>query len=331
VYGASGHTGQFVVREALRCALPVVAVGRNTALLDATLPPGVARRVAALGDPGSLREAFAGCDLVINCAGPFLDTAAPVATAALRAGCHYVDVTAEQASARSTFADFDALARAAGRVVIPAAGFYGGVADLLASSLASDGDIDEITIAVALDHWWPTLGTRRTGERNTVPRVVVQAGRLVPLAPSIEAPDWEFSAPLGIQRMVDLPLSEIITLAHHLRSKTIRTLLNRSALDEIHDPTTPPPVAVDDRGRSAQRFEMVVRLEQNGEPRIAGVRGQDIYAVTAPIVIEIARRLLSTSHGRSGALSVAGALPARELLRTLNGKALEVFGDLTFN
>jgi len=60
------------------------------------------------------------------CAGPFLDTAAPVVDAESRGGCSYVDVTAEQASARSTFETYDEAARAAGVTVIPAARFYGG-------------------------------------------------------------------------------------------------------------------------------------------------------------------------------------------------------------
>jgi short subunit dehydrogenase-like uncharacterized protein len=136
VYGATGHTGQFVVRELRRRGLPTVAIGRSAARLDESISPAVPRRVALLDDPASLDEAFAGSAVVINCAGPFLDTAAPVAQAALRAGCHYIDVTAEQASAQASFADFDASARKADRVVMPAAGFYGGLADLLASALA---------------------------------------------------------------------------------------------------------------------------------------------------------------------------------------------------
>jgi Saccharopine dehydrogenase NADP binding domain len=327
VYGAAGHTGQFVIREAQRRGLPVVAVGRSAKRLDEMTPSSVARRVALLDDPMSLEQAFAGCAVVINCAGPFLDTAAPVAQAALRAGCHYVDVTAEQASAQASFADFDAPARAASRVVIPAAGFYGGLADLLASALASAGHIDEITVAMALDRWWPTAGTRKTGERNTAPRVVVKNGCLAPLAPAVEESTWAFSAPLGHQPMAELPLSEIITLAHHLKAGAIRTLLNRSALDDIHDATTPPPTAVDDGGRSAQRFEMGVRLVQGGVTKTASARGQDIYAVTAPIVIEAALRLLAPSYRRSGALALAEAVDPVELLRALHGRALEVFGD----
>jgi uncharacterized protein YbjT (DUF2867 family) len=327
VYGATGHTGRFVVQELLRRGLPMVAIGRSAARLDESLPPAVPRRVALLDDPASLDEAFAGCAVVINCAGPFLDTAAPVAQAALRAGCHYIDVTAEQASAQASFADFDASARQADRVVMPAAGFYGGLADLLASALASAGDIAEITVAIALDRWWPTAGTRKTGERNTVPRVVVTNGRLAPLVPSAEAPDWVFSAPLGNQAMIELPFSETITLAHHLKAGAIRSLLNRSALDDIRDASTPQPSAVDDSGRSAQRFELVVRLVQDGVVKTAGVRGQDIYAVTAPIVVEAALRLLAPSYRQSGALALGEAVDAIELLRSLNGPALEVFGD----
>src|SRR6185369_11053987 len=89
VYGATGHTGRFVVDEAQRRGLSVVAVGRSAARLAQTAPRAAARRVAELDDPASLDAAFAGCAAVINCAGPFLDTAAPVARAALRAGCHY--------------------------------------------------------------------------------------------------------------------------------------------------------------------------------------------------------------------------------------------------
>lgn len=327
VYGAAGHTGRFVVSEANRRELPVVAVGRNTARLNEMFASDVPRRAAALDDPAKLEQAFAGCAVVINCAGPFLDTASPVARAALSAGCHYIDVTAEQASAQASFADLDAPARAAGRVVIPAAGFYGGLADLLASARASAGNIDEITVAVALDRWWPTSGTRKTGERNKFPRVVVRNGRLAPLEPSTEIPDWGFSLPLGNQSMVELPFSEVITLAHHLKVDAIRSLFNRAALEDVRDVTTPPPTAVDDSGRSAQRFELVVQLLQDGVTKTASARGQDIYAVTAPIVIEAALRLMKPSYERSGALALAEAVDPVELLRALHGQALDVSAD----
>lgn len=317
VYGASGHTGRFVVHELLRRGLEPIAVGRNAARLQQSLPDRVTRRVARTDDVGSLKQAFAGCSVVIHCAGPFVDTAEAVARAALRAGCHYVDVSAEQASTRTILDEFDLPARDAGRVAVPACGFFGGLADLLASALASDGPIDAITVAVGLDRWWPTDGTRRTGVRNTAPRFVVRDGRLAPLLSGDPVPAWEFAAPLGRQEMRQLALSEVIALHHHLEAGSISPLVSRVALDDIHDPRTPPPDSVDPCGRSAQRFELMVRLEQAGATRIAGVRGQDIYAVTAPIVVELARRLMQTAFARSGALTLAQVVDPDDFLSSL--------------
>lgn len=94
----------------------------------------------------------------------------------------------------------------------------------------------------------------------------------------------------------------------------------RCPAEPPHSPRRRPPV-------SAQRFELVVRLVQGGLTRTAGVRGRDIYAVTAPIVVEAALRLLAPSYGRGGALAVAEALDPIDMLRSLHGSALEVFGD----
>ena len=108
----------------------------------------------------------------------------------------------------------------------------------------------------------------------------------------------------------------------------VRLARDREALADIRDASTPPPTAVDGSGRSAQRFELVVRLVQNGVVRTAGVRGQDIYAVTAPLVLEAAQRLMAPAYQRSGALALGEAVDSMDTLRALNGQALEVFGDV---
>jgi len=46
----------------------------------------------ALDDPAALTAALADADLVLNAAGPFLHTAAPLAEACLAAGVHYLDI-----------------------------------------------------------------------------------------------------------------------------------------------------------------------------------------------------------------------------------------------
>lgn len=314
VYGASGHTGGFVLDELARRGIGAVPVGRRVTAVRG----GHAARVAPLEDAAALVAAFDGCSVVINAAGPFLDTAAPVVTAALAAGCHYIDVTAEQESARATLATFDAEARARKLAVIPAAGFYGGLADLLASSLAGDGPIDGIDVAVALDHWWPTPGTRRTGERNRQPRVVVEQGRFEPLPASAATRPWDFGQPHGTEDVHPLPFSETITIAHHLRVRRLHSWLGESALRDIRDPATPAPVASDAHGRSPQRFTMQVVLTDGAGTRAATARGRDIYAVTAPLVVEAATRLLQGARVRAGAQSLGAAFDPHEVLDALS-------------
>jgi len=321
VYGAAGHTARFVLAELKRRGLPAVAVGRNAA----TLPADVPARVAAVDDRAALDAAFAGCAVVINCAGPFLDTARLVIEAALRAGAHYIDVSAEQASAMDAFERHDAAARAAGVAVIPAAGFYGGLADLLATALLGpEGAADDIAVAVALDRWWPTAGTRITGERNTVPRLVVADGRLAPLPLPAARSTWTFGAPHGQQAMVELTFSEVVTISRHLRVRGLRAHLTQSSLDDIRDGSTPPPSAVDALGRSAQRFEMVVQARDGERVRTLAARGRDIYAVSAPMVVEAAARLMAPGFARSGALALGQAVDAPGFLRALAPTHLEL-------
>ena len=321
VYGAGGHTGRFVLAELRRRGIPALAVGRAAA----ALPAGVPVRVAAVDDAPALDAAFAGCAVVINCAGPFLDTAGPVIAAALRVGASYLDVTAEQASALDVFERFDAPARAAGVAVIPAAGFYGGLPDLLATALlgthAEDADL---TVAVALDRWWPTAGTRKTGERNTVPRLVMEGGRLVPLPLPAAESTRRFGAPHGEQATIALPFSEVITISRHLRVRRLHAELTRSSLDEIRDASTPPPSATDALGRSAQRFEMVVEARRGDALCTAVARGQDIYAVSAPLVVEAAARLLRPGSVRAGALAPGQAFDARDFLRAMAPEHLAI-------
>jgi len=317
VFGAAGHTGRFAVAELRRRGFPVVAVGRDPTKLGAP-EVGIIVRAAQVDDPATLDAAFSDAAVVVNCAGPFLDTAAPVAAAALRAGAHYLDVTAEQASATSSLQDLDGLARRAGLLVLPAMGFYGGLADLLATAAVGDwGTVDTIRIGIALDSWRPTLGTRITGQRNTVPRVVVSGGDLAPLSQPPGRTRWDFAPPFGSLEVGETPLSEVILIHHHLRSAEVRTFLNDAPLRDLRDPDTPPPVPADPSGRSDQRFLVEVVAEKGGRTRRAAARGRDIYASTAPLVAEAVARIMRGEVRNAGAHAPGSVFEPRDFLGAL--------------
>ncbi|MDH2310653.1 saccharopine dehydrogenase family protein [Methylobacterium brachiatum] len=136
IYGATGYTGTLLAEHAAAQGLRPVLAGRD----PDKLRPLAARlgsdwRAAPLDDPGRLREALAGIGAVIHAAGPFSKTARPMAEACLATGTHYLDITGE-IDVLESLAARDAEAKAAGIVLLPAAGFDVVPSDCLAAHVA---------------------------------------------------------------------------------------------------------------------------------------------------------------------------------------------------
>ena len=319
VFGAYGHTGRFVVAELHKRGWKVILSGRDAAKLNAVAAeyPEFEARLASVDDPASLDRAIAEASAVINCAGPFIDTAVPIIEAALRSGIHYLDIAAEQEAVLTVFERFSRAAQEAGVVIAPAMAFYGGLGDLLATAAMGDWNVaDEILIGVALDSWKPTRGTRLTGERNAGQRFIFSNNKLErsdPLPPNT----WNFPAPFGRQDVVSLSLAETITISRHLRTPQIRTYMNLTPITDIHNPDTPAPTAADESGRSSQIFLMEVVVRNGNAERRAVARGRDIYAGTAPIVVEATRRVINGLARMSGVVTAGEVFDARDFLKSL--------------
>lgn len=326
VFGATGHTGQFVVRELARRGRAPKLVGRDAGRLgEAAAPLKLEHAAADIGDPASLDRAFAGASAVINCAGPFLDTAPSVIEAALRARAHYLDVTAEQGAVINAFERYGEAAREAGVAVVPAMAFYGGLGDLLATAAMDDWvSVSGIEIAVALDSWRPTRGTRLTGQRNTARRLVVSGGRLEFLADPAPMRSWDFAPPFGAQDMVALPFAETILMSRHLKADAVGVYFNLTPLADLRDPNTPPPSPADESGASAQIFMVEAVVRKGDESRRRSVRGRDIYAVTAPLIVEATERVLDGRISRKGVVAAGEAFDARDFLNALSPAPLTI-------
>ncbi|MBX3583481.1 MAG: saccharopine dehydrogenase NADP-binding domain-containing protein [Rhizobiaceae bacterium] len=320
VFGAAGHTGRFVVAELLRRGASPVAIGRDRNRLNSA---GFSEQHVELRELSavaqlSLELVFNGADAVINCAGPFLDTARQVASAALRTGIHYLDLSAEQASTADIYEEFDAAAREAALVFLPATAFFGGFPDLLLSALVEEEPgITDVTIAIALDHWHPTEGTRLTGRRNVIPRLEISGGQLVPLPQPLEEAQWDFPDPFLRQNVVALPFSEVPVISQHLRLSRLRTYLTSNALADIRDPTTPPPAPADQTGASAQKFLVDIVGRSGSATRRLSASGQDIYAFTAPLVCEAVERILDGRIRAFGAQAPGAVFDAASFLKSL--------------
>ncbi len=135
IYGATGYTGRLVAEACLARGLAPILAGRDgSRVAELAGVMGLRHRVARL-EAGELERALNGIAVVLNAAGPFVDTAHVVADACLRTAVHYLDVSGE----------IDAIGRLRGRhrearnrgiMLLPAVGFDVVPSDCLALHVA---------------------------------------------------------------------------------------------------------------------------------------------------------------------------------------------------
>ncbi|MFI7449914.1 saccharopine dehydrogenase family protein [Nonomuraea sp. NPDC049714] len=324
VFGAYGHTGRFVVAELRERGYVPLLLGRDQDKLLALAGPGLEARQASADDPASLDRALTGAAAVINCAGPFATTAAPLIEAALRAGIPYVDVAAEIEANVDTFAHFAERARAAGTVVVPAMAFYGGLGDLLVTTAMGDWTAaDEAHIAYGLSSWHPTPGTLAagvvSGQRRGGRRVRFTGGRLEYHDDALPTLEWHFPAPLGSQSVIgEFTMADVVTVPSHLAVPEVRTYMTAKAAADLSAPDASAPAAVDERGRSAQTFVIDVLVRSGGTERRVTAAGQDIYAISAPLAVEAVDRILTGRTRTTGVASAGAVFDAPDFLRALS-------------
>ncbi|GAA2819491.1 saccharopine dehydrogenase NADP-binding domain-containing protein [Streptomyces showdoensis] len=324
VFGAYGHTGRFVVAELLARGFVPVPSGRNAgALRELAEEHALEARVASADDPASLDRALAGTVAVVNCAGPFASTTGPVIEAALRAGIPYLDVAAEIEANLDTFAHYRDRAAEAGALVVPAMAFFGGLGDLLVTAAMGDwSGADEAHIAYALSDWHPTAGTRRSGavsrERRGAHRLRYRGGRWERRTDAAPTLDWEFPRPVGRRPVIgEFTMADVVTVPQHLSIPDVTSYMTAEAARDVVAPDTPAPTATDGSGRSGQTFLVDVLVRSGGAERRATARGRDIYAVTAPLVVEAVDRVLTGRTRGVGVASAGELFDAVDFLRAL--------------
>jgi short subunit dehydrogenase-like uncharacterized protein len=141
--GATGFTGNRVLRKLLAAGATPTLVGRNGAKMSAAAAHlGVELPVVDVDmtSTADLKRVFTSNDVVLSTVGPFMKLGLATAAAAARAGAHYLDSTGEATFVRRVF-DLDSVAAAQGAALIPAFGYDyvpGNLAGALAVEQAGD-------------------------------------------------------------------------------------------------------------------------------------------------------------------------------------------------
>ncbi|MFN3529371.1 MAG: saccharopine dehydrogenase family protein [Bacteroidia bacterium] len=138
IYGAYGYTGKLVAQLAAKKQLRAILAGRAEAPLSALAEQlQLPCQVVSLEDTAALESCLRQCTLVIHCAGPFSRTARQMATACLKAGTHYLDITGELAVFEYLHG-LEPQARAANIMLMPGVGFDVVPTDCVANRLKAE-------------------------------------------------------------------------------------------------------------------------------------------------------------------------------------------------
>ncbi|MDP7736194.1 saccharopine dehydrogenase family protein [Mycobacterium paragordonae] len=159
LYGATGYTGRLVARTFAEQGLQPVLSGRREDALRAVADPlGLDVRIGGLDDLD-----LSATQALLNCAGPFGRTQAPLLRRCVDAGVAYLDLAGE-VDEHLAAAAWNDRARAAGVLVMPGAGYGIVASDCLAAYVAETLVGPPVRVEVALK----TVGAVSRGTAEVV-------------------------------------------------------------------------------------------------------------------------------------------------------------------
>ncbi|TDO83276.1 hypothetical protein EV143_102544 [Flavobacterium chryseum] len=94
--------------------------------------------------------------------------------------------------------------------------------------------------------------------------------------------------------------------------------MSQNSLDDLRNADTPEPLPTDQKNRSSQQFCVEVVAIKGKTRRAITAFGQDIYAVTAPLVVETINRILSGKIKKIGVTTMGEAFDAADFLQSLD-------------
>ena len=96
IYGANGYTAELIIEEAINRGHQPILAGRNEHnILPLAQKHSLKFKVFECVNSYQIAQQLEGISVVLNCAGPFEDTASPLRDACLIQGVHYLDITGE--------------------------------------------------------------------------------------------------------------------------------------------------------------------------------------------------------------------------------------------
>lgn len=312
LYGATGFTGRLIADAALKLGLQPILAGRERSRVEPLARAlGLEHRVAPLTRGAELQSALRDVGVVLNAAGPFVETAVPLLEVCIEAGVHYLDVSGEL-DALELVAARGRSALARGVMLLPGAGFDVVPSDCLCAHVARRVPRPRaLRIAVSgLELASPGSSATLAAQLGR-PTRVRRAGRLAELPRNLFTRPFDFGRGPSACAAVswgDLASAHLTTGIENVETyfeltPAVAAMLQASAvgswffsLPQVRETLqrqarawTPEPSA---EQRAARRATIVVEIEDaQGKTHAARLSTPEAYTLTALVAAEILRRV----------------------------------------
>jgi short subunit dehydrogenase-like uncharacterized protein len=355
LYGASGFSGRLVAEFLREYNVPFIAAGRNRAKIEEVLSrvPGIETADYEVVETGNSADElvglFSGAKVVCNTVGPFLYHGPRVVEASLKAGCHYLDISGEQAWIRSVADNWGEKFARRGLLVAPATAYMSATSDIAAHFCIETGGIDTLEI-LSMFKGIPTFGSTQTiFAVIQTEALYLEQNRYKPWQ---RATGHEATVPGSIETQLVLPWGGFphpVWFKDHPQVANVRTLggiLDRALMTNVlatekhyEEQIRPLPKAEQERklaemassvqggtpprenAREHRTIDFVTGRGTTATSQVA-IFGACAYRQTGLIQAYAAHHLIHAAPRKTGFASPAAAFGHRELLHALEGYGL---------
>lgn len=339
IYGAYGYTGKLIAQEAKRQGLSPVLAGRNPEKAKSLANElDMPWKAFSLEDETGILQAFKDVKILVNCAGPFSQTFAPMAAACLKAGVHYFDITGE-IDIFEQAQKLNEKAKERGIILCPGVGFDVVPTDCLAMKLKSLLP-DANFLALGFDG----LNTSSAGTAKTMVEGLDQGAKIredgkvvsIPFGSKTREIDFgkgkklamaipwgdvssaffstgiqniQVYTPVKKERLKFLKIAE--TLKQILSSRLVKSLLKKAIGKQVSGPD-------EDKRRQERSFVWGEALNSKGEKKTLRIETANGYELSATASVEIVKKLLKGESSNSG-YHTPGTLMGHDFVTELSG------------
>ncbi|MEO5511880.1 MAG: saccharopine dehydrogenase NADP-binding domain-containing protein [Longimicrobiales bacterium] len=311
IYGANGYTGGLIAGLAGEYGIKPILAGRDAVAVAALAESlGLERRAFAVSDAA---KHLHGVSVVLNCAGPFSITYAPMVRACIERRIHYLDITGE-IGVLEGIAAFDADARKAGVMLLPGSGFDVVPTDCLAAHVAQRLPGAKCLFLGISGTGRLSRGTMTTAlEKSGAGGQVRRGGRIISVPAAWRTRNIDFGN--GVRSAVTIPWGDVATAFHSTgipdievyasvprgtrvamrASRWLGWLLQRDAVrTRLQQRIRNAPAGPSERELAEGESRVWARAENDSGGAVESImKGPNGYLLTAHSALLAARRVLA--------------------------------------